>query len=238
MDFNTPLTRSAMKLPVLAQELANVITAFSPGNAIVITVLPTCAKEESELEPFDDEVAIRKAFLGAGFIVQQPVRMNLEWSATAGGRVQLGDWWVDLRLMFLGDPSAVLGPLLGHKDKPGNFFRVGSELCRTRWVPGPTPVVEIKELVEPPTEGPPRQEKRFSKEDRAAQRGHEFTANILIALLQRSQCQKSGTEPWFTPHDETIVLDPFPFVGDRALATMAVNKRLGALDAIPHQDHS
>ena len=222
-------------MPKLAMQLATTASIFGAQRSILLAVMPTVSKEDSEEDPFDDEIAIKKAFAGAGFNHQQQIRMNLEWPTSVESQVSTGDWWVDLRAMFYGEEKAVLGKVDEEEaaaagSQRGNFFRLGSELCRTRHVPSVSKVVEVKDLVEPPVDGPPRQEKKYDRADRAAQRGPEFTQNILLALLQKASALRSSNEEWFSPHDETILLDPYPFVGDRALAAMGLNQKCGTPD--------
>jgi len=65
---------------------------------------------------------------------------------------------------------------------------------------------------------------RWNKEDIAAQRGPDVATASLTATLSKANISSTDhvDEGWVQPGEETWILDLTPFVGDRAMATLAL----------------
>ena len=65
---------------------------------------------------------------------------------------------------------------------------------------------------------------RWNKEDKAAQRGPAVATAYLTAALSKASISSTDhvDEGWVQPGEETWILDLTPFVGDRAMATLAL----------------
>ena len=128
LDFNTPTARNSIKLQQIASSVATLFKTLGPERCVLYTFLATQPKEESEVDPIEDEVTIMKILQKAGFHAQQRIRMLLNQPASLENVLQVGDWWLDARLCYLSpNELAACGKL---PDIPGNHWRMFSELAR------------------------------------------------------------------------------------------------------------
>ena len=230
IDFNVPNSRDALKLPQIAQAVANIFKNVGPEYCALLAHMPAFAKEDSATDPLDDEVTIKQVFYKAGFCTQQRVRMLLSQPACIESTLRIGDWHADSRLMYLApNDMAARGDT---KTQHGNCWRMKSELARTTQitvrpaVPTPQEMLHLTSSDEQDIGG----EFRCNKEDKAAQRGPAVARAYLTAALSKASISSTDhvDEAWVQPGEETWILDLTPFVGDRAMATLAL---MGASDS-------
>ena len=103
--------------------MATLFKTLGPERCVLYAFLATQPKEESEVDPIEDEVTIMKILQKAGFHYQQRIRMLLTQPASLEQVLQVGDWWLDARLCYLSPSEQADGGRGGgreHKHSPGS----------------------------------------------------------------------------------------------------------------------
>ena len=139
MDFNAPNARDTMTLKNLCKSASTVASTHGLQNCVVFAIMATRAKEDSNEDPFDDEVKISGDMKKAGFGFQQRVRMQL--NPPNGGTVSAAHWdfWQDARLMY---------PFANEKEAQArSIWCTFSELARTTQIEGGIPTITNNELL-------------------------------------------------------------------------------------------
>jgi hypothetical protein len=201
LDFNTPHSRDSLRLPSLIAAVASTCKVLGPTETVVLAWMPNGPKEGSTRSADQDEVEISDHFSKEGFVTQTRIRMMFNMPASIANKTSEMDWWGDGRLLSLVEP----------KD---NFWLRSSELARIRRVQQEPTLPCTKDLVSLRCLDA-NQEINIGDAipdlaAKYAQRGPGVAEVQLAALMQKVP---------LSPKDETILIDPLPYVGDRALGT-------------------
>jgi hypothetical protein len=208
MDFNAPNSRDNITLTKRCKSVFTVAITHGLQNCVVFAIMATRAKEDSNEDPFDDEVKISSEMKKAGFGFQQRVRMQL--NPPNGDTVSATHWdfWQDARLMY---------PFANEREAHArSTWYTFSELARTTRIAGGIPTITNNELL------------HIAEEDalcirstnpnmRAAQRGIDANFTILQQLIKKSKA-RSHDELWLQSNDLVDILELHPHNGDRTLA--------------------
>jgi hypothetical protein len=201
IDFNTPCSRDSARLPELVSALGSLVSKFGESETVVLAWMPNAPKEAATTSPEEDEAEIAAHFKKEGFHSQTRVRMFFSMRPSMTDNMSEMDLWVDGRIL-----SKV----------EGNFWVAKSELARTRCVGEKPRLPLVKDMAFITSQDPNEDINNHwwcAPQDmpaKYAQRGPGVAEVQLAALLNKVP---------LLPNDETIIIDPFPYVGDRALAT-------------------
>ena len=217
VDFNTPFSRDSLKQPAMIAALATVAKMLGLANCVVLAWMPNVPKEGSSSKPEEDETDLSKAFAKAGFTFQQRIRQVVTMHSSVALKTSELDWRIDGRLLSI--------PQVGVDGVNPNFFMnpggPGSELSRTRRVMQEAPLPQSKDLVSLTSLSPDEEinvsDRSMDVAAKVAQRGPGVAEVQLQALFHKLP---------LSPKDETIILDPLPYVGDRVLGTYEFCKSL------------
>jgi hypothetical protein len=199
IDFNTPCSRD--RLPGLVSALRSLVSGFGESETVVLAWMPSAPKEGATTSPEEEEAEIAAHFKDEGFHSQTRVRMFFSMHPSVTNKMSEMDWWGEGRILSTGE---------------GNFWVANSELARTMCVGEKPRLPLVKDMVSMTSQDPNEDINKHwwcAPQDMAtkyAQRGPGVSQVQLAALLNKVPLQ---------PNDETIIIDPYPYVGDRALAT-------------------
>lgn len=201
IDFNTPHSRDNLRLPAVLNALATCAKVMGEKDTVVLAWMPNCSKEGSNKLPEEDEQDIQLGARKVGFVTQLRVRMLLTLHPSVANKTSEMDWWVDGRIMSLGDAAS-------------NFLLSHSELARTRRVMHEPSLPLSKDLVSI-TSMDENEDVNSSMcapdlGAKCAQRGPYVAEIQLSSLLHKVPLEAK---------DQTLIVDLFPHVGDRALGT-------------------
>jgi hypothetical protein len=202
IDFNTPHSRDSLRLPGLVTAVGSLVKVLGPSETVVLAWMPNAPKEGAATSPEEDEAEIVAHFKKEGFNSQTRIRMFFNMHPSVANKTSEMDWWADGRILCQSDGAE------------GNFWAKHSELARIRrvreepWLPHSRDLVSIASLN--PNEDINQTESSPDLATKYAQRGPGVAEIQLAALFTKVPLQ---------PKDETIIIDPLPFVGDRAVGT-------------------
>ena len=236
LDFNTPNSRDALKITEMATCIANIFKNFGVERCALLAHMAAYPKEDSDIDPLEDEITIMNAFKKAGFHSQQRVRMLLQQPPTIESTLRVGDWHADSRLCYVSPNDLAARGMV--KGVQGNQWRMCSELSRTTavlprpMVPNPADLLHVTDASRSSGE---QADSKMNKEDKAAQRGPHVAQAYLEALFTKAAVPSADTAQtsWIQPGEETWVLDMTAWAGDRGLASLNLmddaNKKYGIL---------
>ena len=213
VDFNTPFSRDALKLPAIMSCVANTVKIMDPRFTIAFLWMPNCAREGNATNTAeDDERDICALLTKVGFANTRRTRMLLNLHPSVAKKTSELEWFMDGRL-------AAMDTAKDRDDGIGNWWLAHSDLARTRIVPD-APVLPLSKDLIPLTSM--HENEDINQEARApdlqakcAQRGPHVAETQLLALLAKAP---------LTAKDEVVVVDLLPYVGDRAMAAHSIVK--------------
>ena len=217
-DFNAPNTRDSVNLPHMCAAMASCAKIMGSKRTCVLMALATVAKEDSNIDPIEDEISLIKNLKKAGFGSVLRCRMMLEQPASMVTSAVKADWWQDWLLAFLTENGTEAE---GRDGEEGNFWRIGSELARTTiFVEKPT-VLGPAELIALTLadRDPSANERRGGLKDRAAQRGFAMPEAAFASLFTKASVGPRGqhVKNWLEENDDVNVVILSPHVGDAAM---------------------
>ena len=228
IDFNVPNARDSMKLKEMAASVATIFKSFGADRCVLLAHMAAYSKEDTDIDPTDDEYEIKNIFAKAGFNAQQRVRMLLNNPESTQRSMKVGDWHADSRLLYIApNDMAARGD-----GAPGNSWRMKSELARTTQIvsrptlPLPQDYVHVtSESGSVDARSYMTPDSKFNKADKAAQRGPQVSKVYLESLIRKTATAAADPDDqltWMNPADVVYVLDVMPWAGDRAMASLEV----------------
>jgi hypothetical protein len=211
VDFNTPFSRDALKLPAIMSCVANAVKIMDPR--FTIASMPNRAREGNATNTAeDDERDICALLTKVGFANTRRTRMLLNLHPSVAKKTSELEWFMDGRL-------AAMDTAKDRDDGIGNWRLAHSDLARTRIVPD-APVLPLSKDLIPLTSMHENedinQEARVPDlQAKCAQRGPHVAETQLLALLAKTP---------LTAKDGVVVVDLLPYVGDRAMAARSIVK--------------
>ena len=213
VDFNTPLSRDALKLPSIVSCMASLAKVMDPRNTIAFLWMPNCPREGNTSNTAEDDMRDICAMLAkTGFTNTRRLRMLLSLHPSVAKKTSELEWFVDGSL-------AAYETAKDREAGLSNWWLTHSELARTHIV-GSQPLLPLSKDLVPLTNM--NENEDINQEARApdlqakcAQRGPLVAETQLLALLAKTP---------LTAKDEVVVVDLLPYVGDRALAAHNIVK--------------
>ena len=214
MDFNTPNARDALVVGKVAKAVQNLTVTQGANQCVVLAIMATRAKEDTNDDPMDDEKKLSDEMRKAGFGFQQRIRMAL--SPPNEDQISAANWdfWQDGRLMY---------QCKDEKDAIGNFWFHGSELARTTRVHGVLTTISNAEVVNITDATEEIPDKSVTPKIRAAQRGVEANGIIIQQLMMKSRLQNRAL--WLNENDIVDFVEVHPHNGDRTVALVKMMKQ-------------
>jgi hypothetical protein len=223
LDFNAPGSRDTLRMGSMIEAAASCCKILGPDATIVLSWMPNCGKEGSSTTAFEDEVTIVNLMKARGFVNQDRIRMLLEMPPSLANKVSAIDWFADGRLCWL-------------QPQEENFWVANSELARTKIVreipvlPEPSELLEVTSL--DADEDLNTSTRYMDVPEKCAQRGVKVSEVQLRALLTKTKRQSASK--WLGKDDRIVVVDFFPHVGDRAMATYELVKASDSTQSFHH----
>ena len=194
-------------------------------NCTVLAVFATRSREDSEIDPLEDELDFIKAMRVGGFKKQlnfqmplsnpveeclgstQNMLLHMFLSCIRSTNQQQWDYWMKGRLMMWGDNT------------DNNHFVQASELARTGKLPEAALTSEICAITGNAQETERHDAMRICAATRSAQKGAGVWQTVYRALLTTSKALPAGSQPLLRPIDEVIIMDIHVHSGDHALGS-------------------
>ena len=213
IDFNTPNSRDVLGLPKLAASLATLFKNCGPENCCLLVIHASLPKEEADTDAIDDEIAFRNIYKKAGFEAQTRARMLM--TSQPGIEVQNQEAWQDLRICYLSQSDADAAGTKKPRTEEPNLWRCFSLLAQSGYVKQKPCIALPSEMVGAD---------RIDCHTKAAQRGPGVAAALIQELLTPASSLSTSKGSRIAESDNTCLLDVFPWIGDRVLATLGFLK--------------
>lgn len=137
-DFKTHNARYSLGLPRMAVALPTLFKSLGPQDCCLFMHLATHTKEYWDINPLEDEVAIRNKFRNASLGAQSRAQMLV--SMPAGTKTFVAVPWQGLKFCYLYAAVAIATATCKSQTEEPNFRRCSSMLAKTTLLKGHPPI--------------------------------------------------------------------------------------------------
>jgi hypothetical protein len=116
LDFNTPYSRDALKLPAIMSCVSNIAKVMDPSNTVAFLWMPNCAREGNAANTAeDDERDICATLAKVGFTTTRRTRMLLTMHPSVAKKTSEPEWLMEGWL-------AAMETAKNREEGPGNLW--------------------------------------------------------------------------------------------------------------------